>query len=383
MKQLKGITWDHPRGYDSIVAASEVFHNQNDEIRVNWDIRSLKEFGDLPISNLIDKYDLLMIDHPFVGEAHEQNLLLPLQDVMSAVFLIEQSTSHISECYSSYTYNNHQYAIPIDAAAQFSAYNKLSISTSSIPQNWSDYLHEIKNLRFRNKVVWPLCPTDLWCSFFTLAAQIGNQKAEDVFNQDGLNLEIGRESFEYLKQLIEPLREQCWSLNPIGALDLLSKGQNYGFSPLLFGYSNYGRKGMGNVRFLNVLNLPNQPPISLMGGVGIAVSSKTKFKDEIATYLSFIMKDSVIAESYFNSGGQPSLESVWNSDEHNRKTSNFFSNTKDTISNAYIRPRIPGFNSFQEQASLFIHEHFRSANMITLVDSVNEIFKTNCTKIYQ
>ena len=95
------------------------------------------------------------------------------------------------------------------------------------------------------------------------------------------------------------------------------------------------------------------------------------------------MKDSVIAESYFYSGGQPSLESVWNSDEHNEETSNFFSNTKDTILNAYIRPKIPGFNQFQEQASLIIYELFRSSNMKTLVVSVNEIFKTNCTKIYE
>lgn len=43
---LKGIAWDHPRGYEPLRATSEVFSKKRPEVSIQWDIRSLKEFGD-------------------------------------------------------------------------------------------------------------------------------------------------------------------------------------------------------------------------------------------------------------------------------------------------------------------------------------------------
>ena len=57
--ELKGITWDHPRGYDPLIAVSKEYAKVNLNIRVKWDVRTLKEFGDMPIENLIGKYDLI------------------------------------------------------------------------------------------------------------------------------------------------------------------------------------------------------------------------------------------------------------------------------------------------------------------------------------
>jgi len=46
------------------------------EVRIIWDIRSLKDFGDKPIEELIDEYDLITIDHPYMGQADKHGLLL-------------------------------------------------------------------------------------------------------------------------------------------------------------------------------------------------------------------------------------------------------------------------------------------------------------------
>ncbi len=38
------------------------------DVRITWQTRSLREaFGDFPIQKLAETYDLLIIDHPFVG----------------------------------------------------------------------------------------------------------------------------------------------------------------------------------------------------------------------------------------------------------------------------------------------------------------------------
>jgi multiple sugar transport system substrate-binding protein len=50
---LKGIAWDHPRGYQPLGAISEEFSKEYPMVSIIWDVRSLKEFGDMPIEELI------------------------------------------------------------------------------------------------------------------------------------------------------------------------------------------------------------------------------------------------------------------------------------------------------------------------------------------
>ena len=43
MIQLKGMTWDHSRGYDPMIATSEFFSKKNNnKIQINWEKRSLQ-----------------------------------------------------------------------------------------------------------------------------------------------------------------------------------------------------------------------------------------------------------------------------------------------------------------------------------------------------
>ncbi len=47
MIELRGIGWDHPRGYEPLTAASEEFKKSHLNVIMKWDVRSLKEFGDM------------------------------------------------------------------------------------------------------------------------------------------------------------------------------------------------------------------------------------------------------------------------------------------------------------------------------------------------
>ena len=67
MIELKGIAWDHPRGYKPLIAVSKEYEKHHPYVTIKWDVRSLKEFGDMPVEHLIERYDLITIDHPVVG----------------------------------------------------------------------------------------------------------------------------------------------------------------------------------------------------------------------------------------------------------------------------------------------------------------------------
>jgi multiple sugar transport system substrate-binding protein len=66
---LRGITWDHPRGLQPLLATAGAYAAHADGVVVEWEARSLLGFGEDPLEVLAGRYDLLVIDHPFVGEA--------------------------------------------------------------------------------------------------------------------------------------------------------------------------------------------------------------------------------------------------------------------------------------------------------------------------
>ena len=82
---LSGITWDHPRGYEAIRAVSEVFCEKHPGVEIRWDVRSLKDFGDYPVTLLAENYDLIMLDHPHLGSAVRARALVPLDVCMDCL----------------------------------------------------------------------------------------------------------------------------------------------------------------------------------------------------------------------------------------------------------------------------------------------------------
>jgi multiple sugar transport system substrate-binding protein len=68
---LKGLIWDNPRGYQALQASLD----WKDCPVVQWDIQLLSGFEENPLEELADQYDLLVIDHPHLGQAVESQCL--------------------------------------------------------------------------------------------------------------------------------------------------------------------------------------------------------------------------------------------------------------------------------------------------------------------
>ena len=125
MIHLKGIAWDHPRGFDPMVETAKIYKKKNPEVEIKWDKRPLQAFADRPIEEMAFDYDLMVIDHPHVGEASRKKLIYELnnnQKYNDELSLLEKNSVGLS--HQSYNFNNNQYALAIDAAAPVSAYRK-------------------------------------------------------------------------------------------------------------------------------------------------------------------------------------------------------------------------------------------------------------------
>ena len=60
---LKGLTWDHARGFDPMTATAQAFNERHPRTEIVWHKRSLQAFADRPLSATVEEYDLLVIDH--------------------------------------------------------------------------------------------------------------------------------------------------------------------------------------------------------------------------------------------------------------------------------------------------------------------------------
>ena len=82
---LRGITWNHSRALPPLVATAQRFEELHPhDVRIQWEKRSLHEFGHADIVTLARNFDLLVIDHPMAGDAEVTgvlNNLLPLLPV--------------------------------------------------------------------------------------------------------------------------------------------------------------------------------------------------------------------------------------------------------------------------------------------------------------
>ena len=80
---FRGLTWDHPRGYTALAAADGPVH---------WEVQPLEGFESAPIAALCADYDLVVLDHPHLGEALAHDCLTPLDQVK--VVILGQDPYH-------------------------------------------------------------------------------------------------------------------------------------------------------------------------------------------------------------------------------------------------------------------------------------------------
>lgn len=351
---LKGITWDHPRGYDPLVAASNAYFKEKG-IQVEWQKRSLTAFGDFSIAQLSRQFDLLVLDHPHCGVIAATSCLVPMEEYLPNELFFKLKEQSAGPSFSSYYFQKHQWALPIDAAFQCSSYRK-DLLADSIPGSWDEVFALANKLRPIGKYVgMALCPTDSLCTFLSLSSHFGTPIAMD--SKELLPLGIGIKILSLMKKMCKEFHPNTLDWNPIELYDHMAQTDDIVYSPLAFNYTNYSREGFRKKRLV-FTDSPNSRTV--LGGAGIAVSSQCKNIIEAVDYCYWICSDKIQKEIYTINNGQPGNVTCWKDPDVNDLTHNFFQNTLKTLENAYVRPRYSGWPRFQEYLGKVLHGHLKN-----------------------
>ena len=351
---LRGMTWDHSRGHDPMVATSRRYSEINPGVEITWDRRPLQAFADRPVQEMAREYDLIVIDHPHVGEVAKDGSLVALDLVGRDVQMAELEENSVGESHHSYNFDGHQWALAIDAATPVAAYREDLLSEP--PSDWTDVLE----LARRRRVAFGLIPINALMTFMGLARNLGHSVAE---GESFIDPEAGRFVLETIREMTALMDPECLNLDPIGIFDWMG-GTEDGpvYSPFGYGYTNYSRPGFCRfpVTFADAPGIDgNGPRGTVLGGAGISVSNASRHREVAIDYAFWLAGADCQAGLYFDAGGQPGHTAAWDSDACNHASGNFFRNTRRTLETAWVRPRHPGYMRLQDRAGGIVHACLR------------------------
>lgn len=371
---LKGITWGHSRGITPLLAASQRFNELNADTEIQWDKRTLQEFADYPLERLTERYDLLVIDHPWVGRAAAGEFVLPLDQFLSAEYLSGQLENSTGNSHLSYNYNGHQWALAIDAATPVASYRKdlFVLNDVEVPQSWESVL----KLAGAGKVAVPGIPIDLLMNFYMFCIAHG----EEPFISDEyvVSEQTGKEALLTMAEFYSLVSKKMFTLNPIGVAELMSSTNDYWYCPFAYGYSNYARAGYAKYQltYTDLASIAGRLLRSTIGGTGLAVSSSTTHTSRAVQFVEMVASPAFQSTFYLEHGGQPGHRSAWVSTHANMLANNFFQNTLATIDRGYTRPRYDGYLEFQDRAGDYIREYLlNGGNIKRILEQMNQLYQ--------
>jgi multiple sugar transport system substrate-binding protein len=366
--RLRGMTWDHPRGYDPLVACSALY-KERDGVEIVWEKRSLQDFESFPVEELARRYDLIVIDHPHAGQVAREGCLYPLDQQGFSAERRSMLAGSVGQSYQSYVFDGRLWALPLDAAAQVQAWRQDLIG--SAPETWD----EVMILARAGKIVLPLrAPHSLMC-VMTLAANLGWKPGG--IGEDFMPQTFGEPVIERLAELAGHLDERCLSFDPIAALDLMAQSDDIACCPLVYGYVSYAHAGFRSHRlaFSDIPCLGSSGPLgSVLGGTGIAVSARSEHPDVAVRFAYWIASEAVQCGPYAASGGQPGHGSAWLDAAVDQASNGFYSQTRATLEGAMLRPRHDGYMAFQGGAARVISDGLLAkAPARRIVEDINRL----------
>ncbi len=368
---LKGMTWNHPRGYDPMVACSRRWFNETG-VTVEWEKRSLQDFETFPVEELARQFDLIVIDHPHVGQITHEKCLLPLDVDGREGERAALAAASVGQSYPSYSWQGRQWAFPIDAATQVQAWRP--DLQAAPPTTWPEMLE----LARAGKVLIPLRPPHSLMCFYTLCGNFGRPCSVEGPGEL-IDMETGIQVFEMLREIADLVEPACFEMDPIAVLERMALPEaKAAVSPLIYGYVSYSVAGFrpGLIRFGDIPPVSESGPIgSALGGTGIAVSALSKNPDTAINFAYWIASGDIQKTDYAAAGGQPGHAQAWEDAAVNLATADFYRATRATLEAAWVRPRHDGYMGFQQAASDRLNEGLlqrQSANAV--VADINRLF---------
>lgn len=355
---LRGMTWDHRRAVDPLLATLPEFRRRHPDVDVEWSSRPLQGFEFASVETLARIYDVIVLDHPFVGEIAESRCLNPLDEVVD----VGLERAFVGPSLQIYRYGGHVWALPIDAACQVAVVRPDLLAALSCPPPavWRDMEELAKRAAAKGlKLAVALKGVHSLMTFFTLCANLGQPCATEP-DAEFVDPDTGRAALDAMRHLLSFCPPEVLDWNSIALHDAMVARDDLVYCPLVYCYATYAEADMRKpLRFFDmpgVLSL--KPGGSTIGGAGIGVSARCEKPKAALAYVRYLV-EATTQQAFAASHGQPARIDAWEDATINRRFADCYASTRATIEAAWIRPRYSGYLRFQAAGGALIEMHLR------------------------
>ena len=372
---IRGLTWDHPRAIEPLKAANAVLAARRPDLRVDWDTQPLAGFEARPLGEIVERYDLVVFDHPHVGEAAQEGLLRPLDGLCRALGLVDGDFAGPS--LDSYRHDGVLWGLPIDAACQVACFRPdlLSRLGQPAPICWPAMLE--LGERARRHGLWLAAGLAGVHSLMMLLTLCANQDAP-LARCSGPAFPDRAAAFRALEAMRAftafcPPDVLDW--NSIALQDAMRDRDDLVFCPAVFGFSTYARPSSSrpSLRYGALPGLDDDGPGgSTLGGAGIGISARSRVPKAAEDVVALLVSPELQAGVMADAGGQPAHRTAWSSPLLDGAVGEFYSRTRDTIEAAWVRPRFAGYLAFQRAGGPLVEACLRGTDPDRTLDQLDE-----------
>jgi multiple sugar transport system substrate-binding protein len=372
--QLKGLTWAHPRATSPLEAAKEPLRQLRPDITISWEVQPLSGFEGRPIVEAARNYDLIVFDHPHVGEVAESELFEPVGSFLQTIGVGD--ADFIGPALASYRYGEHVWGFPLDAACQVSCWRPdlLAGLGGTMPQDWAVVL-ELGEQALRKNLRLAIAFSGVH-SLMTLLTLCANQGAPLSSSSTAAfaDRDAARNALGAMRDLLRFCPPQALDWDSIAAQEAMSTRDDLVYCPAVYGFAPYSR--VGRPRALVYGDLPGLRAGfagSTLGGAGLGISAYTNHPDAAFAVAGFLIDARVQEEIIALNDGQPARLNAWESARVNTRSGGFYSLTKRTLEQAWIRPRWSGYLHFQRAGGPLVESFLRGhASMEDTLDRLEQ-----------
>lgn len=341
---FRGLTWDHPRGREALRAAAAA-----SDLDLTWDVHPLSGFESTPIEEIAARYDLVVLDHPHLGDAVAHGCLQPFDDLVGQDTVKAWADAAVGPSLASYVMDGLLWAVPLDAATQVAATRADVVE--AVPRLWAD----VVELSRQAPVALSLAGPHALLTFSSICVALGEEPGG---SRRFVSAEVGQQALELMADLTARAPRHTLALDPIGLLTEMTVGDSPAHVPLVYGYVTYADTTLERpVRFTDAPTVtPGSRPGSTLGGTGLAITERCQVTTELLDHVRHLMSGPVQEEFIPGHAGQPSARAAWTSPAVNEPVGGFYRDTLDTVEQAWVRPRHAGYVTFQTEGAEIVRE---------------------------
>ena len=352
--RLRGMTWDHRRAVDPLLATQAMFAQKHPGIEIAWASRPLHGFEFTPVAELAKAYDFIILDHPFCGDIAASKCLLPVDDIVG------DATAFAGPSLETYVYAGKTWAVPVDAACQVavSRPDLMARLDALPPTDWTQLLAlGGRASRHGLKLAIGLRGVHSLMTFFTLCANAGRPCATTP-DQPFADPAAARDALEQMRALLSLCPGEALDWNSIELHDVMAARDDLVFCPAVYCYATYAEADQRRPLRFHDFPGPRGPGGSTIGGTGLGISAHCAHPEAAMAYARFAASAEA-QRAFALHHGQPARIETWRDTAIDARFGGCYSGTLRTIEQCWIRPRFAGYLGFQAKAGPLIERHLR------------------------